>query len=257
MNEIFALHHISVSYERVDATGAGPAGTGTAVHAMPVLQDVDLALHEGEHIGLFGPNGCGKTTLFRCITGLVRPVSGTISLAGRPCTEEKDFVRLRQQVGFALQQAEDQIFFPTVLEDVAFGPLNLGLSQDDARDCALHCLEQLGMTAFASRLVHQLSAGEKRLVALAGILAMRPRALLLDEPTTGLDPAATARLTDVLHALPCARITVSHDWEFVQSVSDSFLTIAHCRLVPLDRGCVHTHTHIHPLGDQRHEHRLA
>lgn len=245
MSEIFALHNISVSYTRVVTENTAK---------VPVLRNVNLALHEGEHLGLYGPNGCGKTTLFRCITGLVRPTGGEIVFAGRLCTGEADFVRLRQQVGFALQHADDQLFFPTVLEDVAFGPLNLGLSQEAARERALESLEQLDVTAFAPRLVHQLSAGEKRLVALAGILAMRPRALLLDEPTTGLDPAATARLTEVLRSLPCARITVSHDWNFVQATSDSFYTICDCQLVPLAPGCVHTHTHVHPLGDTKHEH---
>ena len=239
---IFSLHGIAVEYER----------NGQPV---PVLRDVDFALRAGEHIALYGPNGCGKTTLFRCITGLVRPVAGEVRLAGRPCTGEADFVRLRQQVGFALQQADDQIFFPTVLEDVAFGPLNLGLGAHEARERARESLDVLGMAAFAARLVHQLSAGEKRLVALAGILAMRPQALLLDEPTTGLDPAATRRLVEVLHNLPCARITVSHDWDFVQAVSDRFYTIDACRVLPLDAGCVHTHTHIHPLGDRAHQHR--
>ena len=245
MSEIFALHNISVSYPRADAEHTAN---------VPVLHNVNFALHEGEHAGLYGPNGCGKTTLFRCITGLVRPSAGEIVFMGRPCTGETDFVRLRQQVGFALQQADDQLFFPSVLEDVAFGPLNLGLPQQDAHERALDCLEQLGVAAFAPRLVHQLSAGEKRLVALAGILAMQPRALLLDEPTTGLDPAATARLTEVLRSLPCARITVSHDWDFVQATSDSFYTISDCQLVPLAPGCVHTHTHVHPLGDTKHEH---
>ena len=222
MSEIFSLHNISVSYPRADAEHTAN---------IPVLRDVNFALHEGEHIGLYGPNGCGKTTLFRCITGLVRPSAGEIVFACRPCTGEADFVRLRQQVGFALQEADDQIFFPTVLEDVAFGPLNLGLSQQEARERALDCLGQLGVAAFAQRLVHQLSAGEKRLVALAGILAMRPKALLLDEPTTGLDPAASERLKEVLLALPCARITVSHDWEFVQATSNTFYTITDCHLV--------------------------
>lgn len=126
-----------------------------------VLCDVDFSLHPGQRIGLYGPNGSGKTTLFRCITGLARPQAGQVLFHGTPLKDEKDFYNLRCKVGFVLQHAEDQLFFPTVLEDVAFGPLNLGFSADDARDCALDTLRALGLAGFENRLTHRLSGGEK------------------------------------------------------------------------------------------------
>lgn len=238
---IFSLHHVFVSY-----TIQG--------EEKKVLQDVNFSLQEGQKIGLYGPNGCGKTTFFRCITGLVKPTQGNIFFQGKMCQSESDFVRLRQEVGFAVQQAEDQIFFPTVLEDVAFGPLNLGLPPKEAYEIAKETLSQLGMDSFSERLVHQLSAGEKRLIALAGILAMKPKALLLDEPTTGLDTKATTRLTKLLQELSCAQIIVSHDWAFMQSVCQTYFTIDQASLVRLEHGVIHTHTHIHPLGNYQHEH---
>lgn len=219
MSQIFRLEKACVSYDRQG-------------QMVPVLQDLDFSLNQGQQVGLFGPNGCGKTTFFRCITGLKKLDRGRISFLGQECAREADFVRLRQKVGFALQQADDQIFFPTVLEDVCFGPLNLGLNRKQAEEQAWKTLAGLGLESFAPRLVDQLSAGEKRLVALAGIMAMQPLALLLDEPTSGLDPDATARLTSVLQALPCARITVSHDHDFLKSVSHSLLTIRNQRIVP-------------------------
>lgn len=221
MRPVFQLEKANASYERQGKM-------------FPVFLDLDLALDHGQQLGLFGPNGCGKTTFFRCITGLKRLDSGRISFLGQECAREADFVRLRQKVGFALQQADDQIFFPTVLEDVCFGPLNLGLTRKEAEERAWQTLADLDLEDLAPRLVDQLSTGEKRLVALAGIMAMHPLALLLDEPTSGLDPAATARLTSVLQTMPCARITVSHDFDFLKAVSQSLLTIRDNRILTVE-----------------------
>lgn len=197
----------------------------------PLLQDVHFCLYPGEHIGLYGPNGCGKTTLLRAMTGLHKAAGGGVRFGGKLLRSETDFHPLRCAVGFVLQHAEDQLFFPTVLEDVAFGPLNLGLPPDAARERALETLARLGLRGFADRQTHALSGGEKKLVSLAGVLAMQPRALLLDEPTTMLDMSSRQRLLDILADLPAARITVSHDGEFLQRVSQRFLTIENARLV--------------------------
>ena len=128
--------------------------------AQPVLRDVSFCLHPGEHIGLYGPNGCGKTTLLRGITGLHKATRGGVRFQGRLLCTDADFHPLRCAVGFVLQHAEDQLFFPTVLEDVAFGPLNLGLGPDAARERALETLARLGLGGFADRQTHALSGGE-------------------------------------------------------------------------------------------------
>lgn len=175
-----------------------------------VLNGASLRLWRGDCVNLAGANGSGKTTLFRCITGLLKPDRGQIALAGRICRAEKDFQHLRRKVGLCLQNAEDQIIFPTVMEDICFGPLNLGMDEPQARKMAEHCLNDLGISHLALRSTAGLSGGETRLVALAGVLAMRPEILLLDEPLNGLDQNACQRLARVLASLPCAKIIVEH-----------------------------------------------
>ena len=237
---IFSLENVTIAHE--------------APPAPPVLQEVNFALLPGEHIGLYGPNGCGKTTLLRCITGLHRPRRGIVRFHGQILQREEDYHALRCAVGFVLQQAEDQLFFPTVLEDVAFGPLNLGLSPDEARQRALETLQTLGLDGFENRQTHRLSGGEKKLVSLAGVLAMRPEALLLDEPTNTLDAEARQRLTDILVSLPTARITISHDWDFLSHVSSRFMTIEGHRLCFNAPSFAHSHPHAHPHGNSPHLH---
>lgn len=218
------------------------------------LRDVDLTLLPGQRLGLYGPNGSGKTTLFRCITGLETIGTGEIRLHGTPIRTEKDFRRLRRAVGYVLQNADDQLFFPTVFEDVAFGPLNLGLDAEEARARAGETLAGLGLADYGQRLAHRLSGGEKTLVALATVLAMRPEALLLDEPTTGLDADARQRIIDVLRELPTARIVISHDWDFLERVADEIWGMDNGRLltgIPLH---AHMHRHAHPLGEVPHAH---
>ena len=238
---IFSLKSISFGYGQSDSM-------------RPVLHDVDFSLHPGPRIGLYGPDGSGKTTLFRCITGLARPQSGQVLFHGVPLNEEKDFHELRCKVGFVLQHAEDQLFFPTVLEDVAFGPLNLGLAADEARERALETLRDLGLAGFEDRLTHRLSGGEKKLVSLAAVMAMQPEALLLDEPTNGLDNDARQRIIDILGSLNTARITISHDWDFLAQTSTQYLTIAHNHLHSCAPSFAHAHMHAHPLGNEPHEH---
>ena len=238
---IFSLKGISFGYGRIESM-------------RPVLLDVDFSLHPGQRIGLYGPNGSGKTTLFRCITGLARPQSGQVLFHGTPLKDENDFHDLRCKVGFVLQHAEDQLFFPTVLEDVAFGPLNLGLAPDEARDRAVETLRGLGLAGFEDRLTHRLSGGEKKLVSLAAVMAMQPEALLLDEPTNGLDNGARQRIIDILCSLDTARITISHDWDFLAQTSTQYLTIAHNHLHSCAPSFAHAHMHAHPLGNEPHEH---
>ena len=188
----------------------------------PVFQDFHYQLLPGEHIGLIGPNGAGKTTLLHLIMGLLRPQAGSIVIFGQEVKKEKDFVEVRQKVGMLFQNADDQLFCPTVMEDVAFGPLNLGKTPDEAIGIARETMEGLGLHGFEDRVTYKLSGGEKKLVSLATVLAMQPRLLLLDEPTAGLDEATKHRLIHILTDLDIAFMVVSHEDDFLNH------TVKHC-----------------------------
>ncbi|MBK1723459.1 energy-coupling factor ABC transporter ATP-binding protein [Thiocystis violacea] len=218
-----------------------------------VLQDVSFGIHRGDRVALVGPNGAGKTTLLHLVVGLKRPTSGSVLAFGRECRQERDFHAVRARVGLLFQDSDDQLFCPTVLEDVAFGPLNLGRPPGEARAEALRTLDLLGLGAFAERVTHRLSAGEKRLVALATVLAMQPDVLLLDEPTNGLDEATEQRLIAHLSGLDQAMIMVSHDRRFLERLSTRALRLADGRLSEVELHShghthYHTHLHLHPAG---------
>ncbi len=183
-----------------------------------VLQDASFRLNPGCRTGLTGPNGMGKSTFLHMLVGLVPIQRGELELFGRLRVSPPDFTEVRRRVGMLFQDSDDQLFCPTVLEDVAFGPLNLGKSADEARDIATDTLLRLGLNGFEDRIIYKLSGGEKRLVALAGILAMQPDVLLLDEPCAGLDESAEKRITEILNNLPHAMIVVSHHRAFLRSV---------------------------------------
>jgi cobalt/nickel transport system ATP-binding protein len=183
----------------------------------PALHGIDFRLHAGETVALLGPNGSGKTTFVLHLNGLLSG-EGSISVCGVPLT--RDTARqARQKIGMVFQDSDSQLFMPTVLEDVAFGPLNLGLEPSEAAARAREALNQVGMSAAAARAPWHLSAGEKKRVAIAGILAMRPEILILDEPTTFLDPPGALALLDLLRGLPQAKIVVTHDVAFAAALA--------------------------------------
>jgi len=224
--------------------------------ARPVLDGLDFDLRPGERIGLYGPNGSGKTTMLHVLMGLLRPTAGEVRFRGRVVRTEKEFRAVRQGVGLLLQNADDQIIYPTVLDDVAFGPLNRGLSRAAARQAAEAALNLLGLEGFGDRLAHKLSGGEKKLVSLAGVLAMEPEALLLDEPTNGLDPETRDRIVGILGRLGKPYVVISHDWDFLARVAQRFCTIEHGRLNRDARFVLHEHVHGHPLGNLDHRHEV-
>ncbi len=220
----------------------------------PLLHDINFTIGK-EKIGLIGPNGSGKTTLFHIIMGLLRPSGGKIFFKGEEISTQKQFKPLRREVGFLFQSSDDQLFSPTVLEDVAFGPLNLGFSIDEARQISLETLEDLGLEGFENRITHKLSGGEKKLVALATILAMKPRLLLLDEPTNNLDLEILSRLTDILNILELPFVIISHDWDFLAETTSALYTIDHGHLHKCGKDHIHEHRHVHPYGDRPHQHK--
>jgi len=220
----------------------------------PALDKLNLQFHQGDRMGLMGPNGSGKTTLFYVIMGLLKPSSGTIEIFGRPLKQEKDFRMVRQRIGFLFQDADDQLFSPTVLEDVAFGPLNLGKSQDEAKTIARRTLESLGLAGFEDRITYKLSGGEKRLVSLATVMAMEPEVLLLDEPSTGLDETTEKRLVDILKRVDFSYILVSHNIDFLVETTNHITYMTNGKISLDEDSIPHTHLHVHKHGRYAHKH---
>jgi len=190
-----------------------------------VLNGLDLRVSPGDRIGLVGPNGSGKTTLCQIIMGLLMPESGDVEIFGKARVEERDFHDIRGRIGFLFQDADDQLFCPTVLEDVAFGPLNMGKTPAEAKRIVSATLASLNLTGFEERITYQLSGGEKRLVSLATVLAMEPDILILDEPTSGLDEATTERIVHILNKSDLTFILISHDREFLERTTNKTLKI--------------------------------
>lgn len=186
-------------------------GLGLRRSGRPVLEGIDLEVKERERVVILGGIGAGKTTLLMTALGLLPRDSGELELLGCACRDESDFAPLRGAVGLAFQDPDDQLIGPTVLEDVEFGPLNLGWNAQRAHAAAHTALDQVGLGGLADRPVHELSGGEKRLVALAGLLAMGPRLLLLDEPTASLDERTAQRLLDILRASGLSMLIATHD----------------------------------------------
>ncbi|MEW5726956.1 MAG: ATP-binding cassette domain-containing protein [Pseudomonadota bacterium] len=200
-------------------------------HAYPggvtALAGLDLAVARGRRLAILGPNGAGKTTLLLHLNGTLRPAAGEVRLDGRaPGHSRAELAEWRRRVGLVLQEPDDQLFAATVAEDVSFGPLNLGLSEAEARERVAEALEALRITDLADRPTHMLSFGQKKRAAVAGAVAMRPEVLLLDEPTAGLDAFGAVHLLaalDKLHAGGATLVFTTHDvdlaWRWADDVA--------------------------------------
>ncbi|WP_406286682.1 energy-coupling factor ABC transporter ATP-binding protein [Embleya sp. NBC_00896] len=199
-----------------------------------VLSGLSLTIAQGRALALLGPNGSGKTTLLRLLTGGLVPNAGTVELRGEPIRHDrKGLTALRRTVQLVVQDPDDQLFSASVAQDVSFGPLNLGLEPAEVRSRVAEALTALDITALAERPVHLLSFGQRKRVAIAGAIAMRPEVLVLDEPTAGLDPAGQEALLNTLAELREAGTTVvmaTHDVDLALRWADDAAVLAHGRL---------------------------
>lgn len=183
------------------------------------LNKINFAASKGKIVMLLGPNGAGKSTLFLHLNGILQPTSGSLEIDGAPVSyKRQDLMKLRQKVGIVFQNPDDQLFAPTVQEDVAFGPMNMDLSKQEVKVRVKEALNRVGMENFEKKAPHLLSGGQKKRVAIAGILAMRPEIMVLDEPTSGLDPKGAFQIMKLLLRLNKEGMTIviaTHDVDIV------------------------------------------
>ncbi len=193
------------------------------------LKNVNLKIKKGEKIAIMGPNGAGKSTLFSHFNGLSEPTSGHVEIEGEKIIFERDeLLKVRQKVGIVFQDPNDQLFAPTVKEDVAFGPMNLGLEYEEVERRIKESLEMVGMAGFEEKTPHHLSGGQQKRVAIAGIIAMRPDIMILDEPTAGLDPEGVDKVLNILNKLNEEGMSIvisSHDIEMVNHFADKIFVL--------------------------------
>ena len=195
----------------------------------PVLDDLSFTVENGESVGLIGANGAGKSTLIKLLLGLLSG-EGRILVDELP-VEKRNLPEIRRRVGVLLQSSDDQMFMPTVLEDLTFGPMNYGLSRDEAERRADEVLARLGIQELKHRHNHRLSGGEKRMAALATVLAMEPDVLLLDEPTNALDPYNRRLVIRTILSLPNTKLIASHDLDMILDTCTRVLLLSNGRLV--------------------------
>jgi len=200
--------------------------------APDVLRGVSLTLAEGSHTALIGPNGCGKTTLIKHLNALLFPTAGSVSVDGMKTIDTASVREIRRRVGMVFQNPESQIVGMTVEEDVAFGPGNLALPPAEIRRRVDDCLKMVGMTGLEKRAPHTLSGGEKRLLSIAGVLAMDPRYIAFDEPTAYLDPAGKQRVLEIIRRLHREGLAIIHIAHDMRDVADAD------RIVVMDQGAI-------------------
>jgi cobalt/nickel transport system ATP-binding protein len=193
-----------------------------------VLKDINIEVMPGQRVGIIGPNGAGKTTLFLVICGMLKPSAGEVSLLGRPVA----FGRFNPQVALVFQNPDDQLFCPSVREDVAFGLQNMGLPTEEVEVRVAEALSNVGASRLADRPVHHLSEGEKRIVSIASVLAMRPELVMYDEPSANLDIRSRRRLIRLLQSSTETILVASHDLELILEVCQ--------RVVLIDQGSIVT-----------------
>lgn len=209
---MICLEHVSFAYEK-DA---------------PVLWDLTFEIQEGEAVGLIGANGAGKSTLMKILLGLL-PYEGVVTVDGI-AVEKKNLAEVRKKLGFVLQDSDNQMFMPTVYDDMMFAPRNYGLSKEEAERRVDQTLAQLGLMGLKHRYNHKISGGEKRMAAIATILAMEPEAILMDEPSTALDPVNRRTVIRTINALSMTKLIASHDLDMILDTCDRVILLSHGRI---------------------------
>ena len=209
MKALLELKNVNYSYEK----------------GKNVLHDVSLHVHPGESIGLIGANGAGKSTLMKIIVGLCTNYYGTVEVEGMPVTD-KTLAEVRKNIGYVFQDSDNQLFMTTVEQDVAFGPRNYGLSEEEVNKSVDIALDAVGITDLKKKQVYKLSGGEKKLAAIATILALNPKLILMDEPSVALDPKNRRNLINIMKELPEVRLIASHDLDFIWDTCDRTILIA-------------------------------
>ena len=195
----------------------------------PALHNLSFHIGKGESVGLIGANGAGKSTLMKALLGLV-PVEGEIRVDGI-LVQKGNLPQVRKKLGFVLQDSDSQMFMPTVYEDMLFGPLNYGMSREEAEKKADEVLSQLGLMNLKYRHNHKISGGEKRMAAIATILAMEPEGILMDEPTSALDPYNRRLVISIIRSLQKTKLIASHDLDMILDTCDRVLLLGEGRLV--------------------------
>ena len=179
----------------------------------PVINDVSFRVEEGESVGLIGANGAGKSTILKLIVGLL-PCTGSIVVDGT-ALQKSTLPEIRAAVGFVLQNSDNQMFMPTVMEDMIFGPVNYGMPREEALEQAARVLKELGADHLAQRYNHKISGGEKKMAAIATVLAMKPKLMVLDEPTASLDPGNRRMIIRTMNELKQTKLIASHDLDMI------------------------------------------
>ncbi len=214
MNEVISIN--SLSYDYPDGHKA--------------LDDVSLNIKRGESVAIAGSNGAGKSTLLLHLNGIIHGTNGAVKVSGLPVIAANLKI-VRQQVGVVFQNPDDQLFCPEVFDDVAFGPINMGMSEAEVRQAVADSLKAVGLSGFERRSSHHLSLGEKKRVSMACVLAMRPEVLALDEPSSNLDPAAKWGLISLLKSLNITMIVVSHDLELIEALCPRLIIMKQGRVL--------------------------
>ena len=195
----------------------------------PVLDNLSFHIRKGETVGLIGANGAGKSTIMKLMLGLL-PAQGEILVDGMPVTKQ-NLPPIRQKIGFVLQDSDNQMFMPTVYEDMIFGPRNYGLSREEADARVDRVLRELGLENLKHRHNHKISGGEKRMAAIATILAMEPEMIVMDEPSTALDPVNRRRVISTINSRKETKLIASHDMDMILDTCQRVILLNHGRIV--------------------------
>lgn len=193
------------------------------------LKDINLAVYPGENLAVIGPNGAGKSTLLLHLNGILHGNS-MVRICELP-VEEKNLKEIRRKVGLVFQDPEDQLFSPTVFDDVAFGPINMGYSELEVKQRVAQALKWVGMDGYEQRSPHHLSVGERKRIAIATVLSLNPQLLVLDEPTSNLDPRSKWSLIELLRQLPMTKVIAAHDLELVRALCQRTIILDEARIV--------------------------